>query len=147
MPRKAIRRGPTSVSPPAVMLTLAHPASGHKTSEQSVRCAAATAALALAAPVHARSTHLKTPGQFPAAGTGSEAVEMVEQTGEYADQLSSNLENIELPDGFPIGLFAVARDARHMGIVTIVGHAPGRRVGHRPDGLSVRPPTGTRRSR
>lgn len=46
---------------------------------------------------------------------------MVEQTGEYADQLSSNLGNIELPDGFPIELFAVAPDARHMEIVTLVG--------------------------
>jgi glucose/arabinose dehydrogenase len=59
-------------------------------------------------------------------GTGSAAFQPVEQSGEYADQLRKNLENIKLPDGFQIDLFAIVPDARHMavgpqGIVTFVG--------------------------
>ncbi|HWT30937.1 MAG TPA: PQQ-dependent sugar dehydrogenase, partial [Propylenella sp.] len=59
-------------------------------------------------------------------GTGSEAFQMVEQTGEFADQLRKNLENVDVPDGFKIELFAVVPDARHMavgpqGIATFVG--------------------------
>ena len=59
-------------------------------------------------------------------GTGSEAFQMVEQGGDYADQLTQNLENVKLPDGFKIDLYAVVPDARHMavgpqGIVTFVG--------------------------
>ena len=59
-------------------------------------------------------------------GTGSEAFAVVEQGGEYAEQLRRNLENIKLPDGFSIELFAIAPDARHMavgpqGIVVFVG--------------------------
>ena len=50
----------------------------------------------------------------------------IDQTGEYADQLRSNLENIELPSGFKIELYAVVPDARHIaigpqGVVTFVG--------------------------
>ncbi|MDY8108003.1 PQQ-dependent sugar dehydrogenase [Fulvimarina sp. 2208YS6-2-32] len=50
----------------------------------------------------------------------------VEQTGEYADQLKKNLENINLPDGFKIELYAVVPDARHIavgpqGVATFVG--------------------------
>ena len=52
--------------------------------------------------------------------------ETVEQTGDYADQLRTNLEEIELPDGFQIELYAVVPDARHIaigpqGVVTFVG--------------------------
>ncbi|MEH6718618.1 MAG: PQQ-dependent sugar dehydrogenase [Aurantimonas endophytica] len=50
----------------------------------------------------------------------------VEQTGDYADQLRANLEDIELPSGFKIELYAVVPDARHIaigpqGVVTFVG--------------------------
>ena len=50
----------------------------------------------------------------------------VEQTGEFADGIRANLEDITLPDGFHIELYAVVPDARHMavgpqGIVTFVG--------------------------
>ncbi|MER0237340.1 PQQ-dependent sugar dehydrogenase [Fulvimarina sp. MAC8] len=50
----------------------------------------------------------------------------IEQTGEYADQLKKNLEQVELPDGFKIELYAVVPDARHIangpqGVATFVG--------------------------
>src|SRR5262247_3198412 len=45
---------------------------------------------------------------------------------EYADQLRKNLEQIKLPAGFKINLYAVVPDARHMavgpqGVATFVG--------------------------
>lgn len=50
----------------------------------------------------------------------------VEQTGDFADGIKANLENVTLPDGFKIELYAVVPDARHIavgpqGIVTFVG--------------------------
>jgi glucose/arabinose dehydrogenase len=59
-------------------------------------------------------------------GTAMAAFQPVPQTGEYADQLRKNLEQIKLPAGFKINLYAVVPDARHMavgpqGIVTFVG--------------------------
>jgi glucose/arabinose dehydrogenase len=59
-------------------------------------------------------------------GTGSDAFQYVPQDDENAAQLRKNLENIKLPDGFKINLYAVVPDARHMavgpqGIVTFVG--------------------------
>jgi glucose/arabinose dehydrogenase len=54
------------------------------------------------------------------------AFQPVTQSGEYADQLRKNLEQIKLPPGFKINLYAVVPDARHMavgpqGVVTFVG--------------------------
>jgi glucose/arabinose dehydrogenase len=59
-------------------------------------------------------------------GTGSDAFAYVPQDDENAAQLRKNLEQIKLPDGFKINLYAVVPDARHMavgpqGIVTFVG--------------------------
>jgi glucose/arabinose dehydrogenase len=84
------------------------------------------AALALATAASAQQDNLQTLQNMQSTGTGSEAFEMVEQTGDYADQLRANLENITLPDGFSIDLYAIVPDARHMavgpqGIVTFVG--------------------------
>lgn len=50
----------------------------------------------------------------------------IEQTGDYADQLRKNLEEIKLPAGFKIELYAVVPDARHIavgpqGVATFVG--------------------------
>jgi glucose/arabinose dehydrogenase len=61
-----------------------------------------------------------------ATGTGSAAFGYVPQTGEFADQLRKNLEQIKLPEGFKINLYAVVPDARHIavgpqGVVTFVG--------------------------
>jgi glucose/arabinose dehydrogenase len=99
-----------------------------KTREDDVRALllASVAAIPMATATYAQSDNLKTLGQFRATGTGSEQFQMVEQTGEYADQLKKNLESIKLPEGFKIELYAVAPDARHIavgpqGIVTFVG--------------------------
>ena len=86
----------------------------------------ATVALIFASAANAQSNNLQTLQQFQATGTGSTAFEMVAQQGEYADQLRKNLENVKLPDGFKISLYAVVPDARHIavgpqGIVTFVG--------------------------
>ena len=61
-----------------------------------------------------------------ATDTAMAAFQPVAQTGEYADQLRKNLEQIKLPPGFKINLYAVVPDARHMavgpqGVVTFVG--------------------------
>jgi glucose/arabinose dehydrogenase len=82
--------------------------------------------LALGAAANAQSDNLETLMQMQVTGTGSDAFAMVEQEGEYADQLRANLENIELPSGFSIDLYAIVPDARHMavgpqGIATFVG--------------------------
>src|SRR5215470_17282831 len=58
--------------------------------------------------------------------TGMAAFQPVPQNDEYAVQLRKNLEQIKLPPGFKINLYAVVPDARHMavgpqGIVTFVG--------------------------
>ena len=58
--------------------------------------------------------------------TGMDAFQPVAQSGEYADQLRKNLEQIKLPPGFKINLYAVVPDARHIavgpqGVVTFVG--------------------------
>jgi glucose/arabinose dehydrogenase len=41
---------------------------------------------------------------------------LIPQTGPKAEQLRKNLENIKLPDGFKISLYAVVPDARHMAV-------------------------------
>jgi glucose/arabinose dehydrogenase len=61
-----------------------------------------------------------------ATDTGMAAFDYVPQTGAFADQLRKNLEQIKLPPGFKINLYAVVPDARHMavgpqGVVTFVG--------------------------
>ena len=49
--------------------------------------------------------------------TGTSLVmESVPQTGKTADAIKRNLQNIKLPDGFKIELYAVAPGARHMAI-------------------------------
>lgn len=51
---------------------------------------------------------------------------LIDQTGEYADQIRANLEKIKLPSGFQIELYAIVPDARHIaigsqGVATFVG--------------------------
>lgn len=58
--------------------------------------------------------------------TGVSEFTFVDQKGDYAEGIKRNLERVNLPEGFKIGLYAVVPDARHMavgpqGIVTIVG--------------------------
>ena len=68
---------------------------------------------------------IKTLGQMKSTGGGADWG-TIEQSGDYANQIRRNLEKIKLPDGFKIGLFAIAPDARHMavgpqGIAVFVG--------------------------
>jgi glucose/arabinose dehydrogenase len=44
------------------------------------------------------------------------APQFVDQGGEKAERLRANLENIQLPEGFKIDLYAVVPDARHMAV-------------------------------
>jgi glucose/arabinose dehydrogenase len=58
--------------------------------------------------------------------TGTTEFKTVEQGGETAENLKKVLENIEMPEGFSIDLYAIAPDARHMavgpqGVVTFIG--------------------------
>lgn len=58
--------------------------------------------------------------------TGVTEFTVVEQGGDYAEGIKKSLENVTLPDGFKIELYAVVPDARHIavgpqGIVTFVG--------------------------
>lgn len=86
----------------------------------------AVAAIALACPAGAQTVdNLEKLGDFKTTGTSMD-FQMVEQTGDYADQLRRNLERISLPPGFEISLYAIVPDARHMavgpqGVVTFVG--------------------------
>ncbi|HJT14268.1 MAG TPA: PQQ-dependent sugar dehydrogenase, partial [Dongiaceae bacterium] len=59
-------------------------------------------------------------------GTPMEAFQPVPQNDDYAAQLRKNLEQVKLPPGFKINLYAVVPDARHIavgpqGVVTFVG--------------------------
>ncbi|MGH6784278.1 MAG: PQQ-dependent sugar dehydrogenase, partial [Sphingomicrobium sp.] len=61
-----------------------------------------------------------------ATGTSMAAFQPVPQNDEYAAQLRKNLEQVKLPPGFKINLYAVVPDARHFavgpqGVVTFVG--------------------------
>jgi glucose/arabinose dehydrogenase len=87
---------------------------------------ASVGALALSTAAYAQADNVETLGKMQATGTGTEAFEMVEQGGAQADQLRKNLENVKLPSGFKIDLFAIVPDARHMavgpqGIAVFVG--------------------------
>ena len=53
--------------------------------------------------------------QFRTSGTGAQ-FEVVPQEGRRADAIRRNLQNIRLPDGFRIELYAVVPDARHMAV-------------------------------
>ena len=85
----------------------------------------AIAALVFAGSV-VQADNMEMLGNMQATGTSMAAFGYVPQTGEYADQLRKNLEQIKLPPGFKINLYAVVPDARHMavgpqGVVTFVG--------------------------
>src|SRR5262245_12919480 len=61
-----------------------------------------------------------------ATGTSMAGFQPVPQNDDYAAQLRKNLEQIKLPPGFKINLYAVVPDARHIavgpqGVVTFVG--------------------------
>ncbi len=76
-------------------------------------CLASALALGIASGAHAQATNLEKLSAFKTTGTPLE-METIPQEGARADQLRKNLERIELPPGFKIGLYAVVPDARHM---------------------------------
>lgn len=85
---------------------------------------AAVLACGIAMPALAQTNNLDRLSNFQTTGTTDFTV--IEQRGQMAEQLARNLENIKLPDGFKIALYAIVPDARHMavgpqGIVTFVG--------------------------
>ncbi len=93
---------------------------------QLLMCSAAIVALACGQGVARADDNQSKLENMQATGTGMAAFDYVPQTGAYADQLRKNLEQIKLPPGFKINLYAVVPDARHMavgpqGVVTFVG--------------------------
>ncbi len=89
-------------------------------------CSVAIAALCCAAGMAGAADNMQKLSNMQATDTAMTAFQPVAQTGEYADQLRKNLEQIKLPPGFKINLYAVVPDARHMavgpqGVVTFVG--------------------------
>jgi len=77
---------------------------------------AVVSAMALAWAVGASAqSNLEKLGSFKQTGTPLE-METIEQTGKRAEQLRANLENISLPPGFKIDLYAIVPDARHMAV-------------------------------
>lgn len=73
----------------------------------------AITAVGIGSGAQAQSTNLDKLSAFKTTGTSLE-METVDQTGARADQLRKNLERINLPAGFKIGLYAIVPDARHM---------------------------------
>ena len=70
-------------------------------------------------------SNLEKLGEFKTTGA-SPNIPTIPQTGPKADAIKKHLEQIKLPHGFHIGLYALVPDARHMavgpqGIVTFVG--------------------------
>ncbi|MGB3243305.1 MAG: PQQ-dependent sugar dehydrogenase [Sulfitobacter sp.] len=58
--------------------------------------------------------------------TGVKDFTVIDQSGTYADGIKKTLEQIKMPDGFKIELYAIVPDARHIavgpqGVVTFVG--------------------------
>ena len=104
-----------------------------KTWEEQVKIVSLLSAtalvLTLAGVALAQSTddeNAETLANMGATDTPMSAFQPVAQTGEYADQLRKNLEQIKLPPGFKINLYAIVPDARHIavgpqGVVTFVG--------------------------
>ncbi len=79
-------------------------------------CLAAGLAIGVAgfaAGAQAQTDNLEKLSSFKTTGTPLE-METIDQGGSRAEQLRKNLENIKLPAGFRIGLYAIVPDARHM---------------------------------
>jgi len=88
-----------------------------------LRAKVALSALALcigaAAPALAQDS-LEKLQQMKITGYGMK-FEMIEQGGENAEAIRKNLQNIKMPPGFKIDLYAVVPDARHMAVGTNLG--------------------------
>lgn len=79
-------------------------------------------ALAFASSAQAQSddVNLQKLQEFRTTGTPLD-LEVLPQTGPYAEQLKKNLSRIKLPQGFKVGLYAVVPDARHMAVGPTTG--------------------------
>ena len=91
---------------------------------RSIMFAAMASLLATTAIAQAPPDNLEKLSNFQT--TGVTEFTYVDQEGKKADAIRNTLENITLPDGFKIELYAIVPDARHMavgpqGIVTFVG--------------------------
>ena len=75
--------------------------------------------LAAGSPAFGQSNIDKMRG-FKVTGTSLD-IPMVPQDAEYAAQLRKNLEQVKLPPGFKIDVFAIVPDARHMAVSKSVG--------------------------
>ncbi|MFE0752938.1 PQQ-dependent sugar dehydrogenase [Inquilinus sp. NPDC058860] len=62
-----------------------------------------------------QADNIKKLQDFKVTGTSLQ-LETVPQGGDYADQIRTNLQQVKLPPGFRIGLYAVVPDARHMAV-------------------------------
>lgn len=69
---------------------------------------------------NAAQDNVSTLSNFRQTGNGT-PLETIPQTGRTADALSKNLEQIKLPPGFKIDLYAVVPEARHMAIEPSTG--------------------------
>ncbi len=90
-----------------------------------IKAACVASALSVLAGSAAMAENLDKLGQFQTTGVALE-IPQVEQGGERAAAISKVLENITLPPGFKIELYAIVPDARHIavgpqGVVTFVG--------------------------
>ena len=72
-------------------------------------------ALPLVALAQGSDDSLQKMREFRTTGTSLD-IPQIEQTGEKAERLKAILENIEMPEGFEIDLFAIVPDARHMAL-------------------------------
>lgn len=72
-------------------------------------------ALPLVALAQSSDDSLQKMREFRTTGTSLD-IPQIEQTGEKAERLKAILENIEMPEGFEIDLFAIVPDARHMAL-------------------------------
>lgn len=82
-------------------------------------------ALGVAGTAWAQSDNLGRMKEMKTTGTSLE-IPQVEQGGTKAEQIRKNLQEVKLPPGFKIDLYAIVPDARHMavgpqGVVTFVG--------------------------
>ena len=81
---------------------------------------AAVSAAVLASPVLAQPAVQSPSGNLDRLGafqsTGTEEPKPIPQEGRKADAVRRNLQNIKLPQGFKIELYALVPDARHMAV-------------------------------
>jgi glucose/arabinose dehydrogenase len=86
--------------------------------KKALAATVAATALLVSGVVHAQSPNTGNLEKLSAfkVTTGNLNIPEVPQTGRRADQIKKNLQQIKMPAGFKIGLYAVVPDARHMAV-------------------------------